>query len=108
MAFITELNCGDLRQRRAVGTIADLFPDFQSLECIDILLMRLLRLARFDGGLLVLGVALFKRGHQRGINNLTAHRFIIFHTRLVTVSCRSLILLCHLGLECERADIAQI
>jgi hypothetical protein len=27
---------------------------------------------------------------------------------LVTVSCRSPISLCHLGLECERADAAQI
>ncbi len=30
------------------------------------------------------------------------------HSGLVTVLCRSLISLCHLGFECERADAAQI
>jgi DnaJ-domain-containing protein 1 len=31
-----------------------------------------------------------------------------YHPGLVTVLCRSPISLCHLGLECERADAAQI
>ena len=85
MRLVAEHWRSDLRQRRPVGTIADLAPDLHRPACIDILLMRLVglatpdllrRLARLDRGLLALGVALLGRGHQRCIDDLTAHRQI--------------------------------
>lgn len=82
MRLVAEWERGDLRQRRPVGAIADIAPDLDRPARIDILLVRLVRLAapdllcrltRFDRGLLVLGVALLERRHQRCIDDLSAH-----------------------------------
>ncbi len=95
MRFVAEHRRGDLRQRRAVSAITDLAAYLYRLARIDILLVRFVRLAppylpgrlaRFDGGLFVIGVALLRRGDQGGIDNLTTHGEITSLTQLLLES----------------------
>jgi hypothetical protein len=106
MGLVAEHRCGDLRQRRPVGAVADFASDLQRPARIDIFLVRFVRLAApdllcrlacLDGSPLVLGVALLGRGHQRGIDDLTAHRQIPclaqlllerLHQRIERPACR--------------------
>lgn len=83
MGFVAEHRQGDPRQGRPIGTVADLAADLQRPAGIDVLLRRLVRLVRpdllrrlagLDRFLLAVVVALLRRRHQRGIDDLARHR----------------------------------
>ena len=80
--FVPEHRHRDLRQGRPVRAIADLTADLQRPAGVGVLLGRLIgligpdilgRLAVLDRRLLGLGVALFGRRHERGIDDLPGH-----------------------------------
>lgn len=107
MRLVAERRGGNLRQRRPVGAIADLAPYLHRPACIDILLVRLVRLAApdlpgrlagLDSGILILSVALLGRRHQRGIDDLTAH---------CQIPCIKQLLLECLHQRLERAALGQ-